>query len=55
MSPQIIYLDFWLYKYFKVTSSLFRDSLISPVGALYRLNIIRWDVLVYSAEKYQFY
>jgi hypothetical protein len=40
MSLQIINSDFGLHRYFKVSSSLLRYSLTSPVGALYRLNII---------------
>jgi hypothetical protein len=37
-----------LYKYFKVASSLSINSLTSPEGALYKLNIIGLDVLVIS-------
>jgi hypothetical protein len=46
MSPQIINSDFGLYKYFKVASSLFINSLTSSEIVLYKLNIIRLDVLV---------
>jgi hypothetical protein len=35
MSPQIINSDLGLYRYFNIASSLFRNSLISPEGALY--------------------
>jgi hypothetical protein len=40
MSPQIINSDLGLYRYFNTASSLFRNSLISPEGALYIFNII---------------
>lgn len=46
MSPRILNSDFGLYKYFEVISSLFRNSLISHVGVLYRFNIIRLNILV---------
>jgi hypothetical protein len=46
ISPQIINPDFGLYRYFKVASSLLRNSLTFPEGALYKLNIIRWNILV---------
>jgi hypothetical protein len=46
MSLWIMNSDFGLYTYFKVAASLLRNSLISREGALYKLNIIRLDVLV---------
>jgi hypothetical protein len=46
MSPQIINSDFGLYSYFKVASSLLRNSLTSPEGALFMIKVIKLDVLV---------
>jgi hypothetical protein len=46
LSLQIINSDSALYRCFKVASSLLRNSLTSPEGALYKLNIISLDVLL---------
>jgi hypothetical protein len=46
MSPEIKNSDFGLYRYFKVASSLFLNSLKSAEGALYRLNTIKLHHLV---------
>jgi hypothetical protein len=40
VSPQIKNSAFGLYRCFKVSSRSFINSLKSPVGALYKLNVI---------------
>ena len=46
MSAQIRSSALGLYKYFKASSRYFISWLKSPVGALYKLNIINLDDLV---------
>jgi hypothetical protein len=48
-SPQIINSDFGLYRCFKFASNLLRDSLASPEGAVYKL-----DVLIHCFIKIRF-
>jgi hypothetical protein len=48
MSPQIKNSDFALYRFFNVPSNLCKDLLKSAVEAVYKLNIIKLDVLVSS-------
>jgi len=48
MSPQIKNYAVGFYRYFKAPSRFFINWLKSPVGALYKLNIINLDDLVSS-------
>jgi maltodextrin utilization protein YvdJ len=48
MFTQIKNSDFVLYRYFNVASHLFINCLKSPEGAMYKLSIIMFDVLVSS-------
>jgi hypothetical protein len=40
-----------LYRYFKVASSLFKNSLTSPEAALYKLNIIEMFYLLTAIHR----
>jgi hypothetical protein len=59
MSSQNINSDFRLCRYLKVSSSLLRNSLTFPEGALYKSYMIRLAALVSSSpcndKKYKFY
>jgi hypothetical protein len=48
MSLQIMNSDFGLYRHLGIVSSLFRNSLISLEGALYKVNTFRLADLVSS-------